>query len=705
MNIRRTLGIAALVLFGLLVAGIGVLYAMFDGERVKKELVQVVKEQKQRTLSIPGELGLSVWPSLAITLGQASLSERNSAQPFVSFDRARVSVAVLPLLSRQVSVSAVELVGLKATVVKHKDGSFNFSDLLESSASEQDATNPKPADPANTKGEPVRIDVAAIQLSGAQLLWIDEKTGSRSTVSNLDISTGRIQADTASQTYLVNKVAIAATGKSGADTFDLRLDAPSVNVAADKATGDTVKLVAKLTGDKKNVQATLSLSGIQGSPQALNVAKVALDLDATAGEARVRGSLESPLRVNVQTEEVALDKLTGKLEVAHPAMPMKQMTLPIAGHVRADLAKSTADVALNTQFDESKIALQAGIAKFAPLAFGFDLDIDQLNVDKYFPPAPPASAGSANGAPAGPSGADPKVDPKVDLSALKGLNVSGMLKVGALQVSNIKLQKLQAKFSVLGGRLSVAPMSANLYQGTLAGSLSASAANNSIALKQTLSGVNIGPLLKDVADKDMLDGRGNVVLDVQADGATVGAMKKSLAGTAALSLKDGAIKGINLGKSFRELKARLGGGGGGADSTQKANSSDKTDFSEMSASFKITNGVARNDDLAMKSPFIRLGGAGDIDMGNSQLNYLAKASVVNTEAGQEGKELDQLKGLTIPVRLSGPFSSPSYKIEWSNLISDAAKAKVQAQVEEKKQEVKQKVEDAVKDKLKGLLGR
>ena len=281
--------------------------------------------------------------------------------------------------------------------------------------------------------------------------------------------------------------------------------------------------------------------------------------------------------------------------------------------------------------------------------------------------------------------------------------MSGTLQIGAFQVSNIKLQKLQAKLSVLGGRLAVAPLSANLYHGALAGSLSANAADNSVALKQTLSSVNIGPLLKDVADKDMLDGKGNVVLDVQTDGPTVGAMKKSLDGTASLSLKDGAIKGINLGKSFRELKAKLGGGG--ADSTQQANSNDKTDFSEMTASFKIANGVARNDDLAMKSPFLRLGGAGDIDIGNSQLNYLAKASVVNTEAGQAGKELDQLKGLTIPVRLSGPFSSPSYKIEWSNLISDAAKAKVQAQVEEKKQEVKQKVEDAVKDKLKGLLGR
>jgi AsmA protein len=702
MKIRRVIGIAALMLFGLVLIGVGVLYAIFDGERIKKEISLIVKEQKQRTLDIPGELGLSIWPNIAITAGKASLSERNSALPFVSFDSARVSVALWPLLSRQLSVSAVEFAGLKTTVVKHKDGSFNFSDLLSAiePAARPDAEKAGgPADTPDAPGKPVYIDVAAIKLTGAQLVWIDEKAATQSTLSNLDISTANIEIDTANSYYLANKVAIAATGMKGDDSFELRLDAPRVLVAADKASGESIALTAKLSSAKHKVAAKLTLNRIQGSVQALSASTVALELDANSDGVTVQGSMESPLAVDIQARTVALEKLTGKLDVAHPLMPMKRMALPLSGHVRADLAKSTADIGLTTEFDESKVAIQLGIAKFAPLAAGFDLDISQLNLDKYFPPPASATAGAtAKG------GSDkPSADPKVDLSMLNGLNLSGMAKIGALQVSNVKLTNLQAKFSVLDGLLSITPFSANLYHGTVAGSLIANAKGNSVVLKQTLSDVNVGPLLKDVADKDMLEGRGNVVLDVQTDGATVGAMKKSLDGTASFSLKEGAIKGINLAKSFRELKAKLGGRA--QDTAQKANSGEKTDFSELTGSFKIAAGVARNDDLAMKSPFLRLGGAGDIDIGNSQLNYLAKASVVNTEAGQEGKELDQLKGLTIPVRLSGPFSSPNYKIELGSLLSDAAKAKVQAQVEEKKQEVKQKVEDAVKDKLKGLLGR
>ena len=95
-------------------------------------------------------------------------------------------------------------------------------------------------------------------------------------------------------------------------------------------------------------------------------------------------------------------------------------------------------------------------------------------------------------------------------------------------------------------------------------------------------------------------------------------------------MRDGAIKGINLAESARNAKAALGGKQAKADATQK------TDFSEMSASFKITNGVAHNDDLKVKAPLLRLGGAGNLDIGNNTIDYVAKATLVATAKGQGG---------------------------------------------------------------------
>ena len=190
---------------------------------------------------------------------------------------------------------------------------------------------------------------------------------------------------------------------------------------------------------------------------------------------------------------------------------------------------------------------------------------------------------------------------------------------------------------------------------------------------------NINPLMKDAIEKDLPEGRGNVAVDVTTAGTTVAALKKGLNGTASMNLRDGAIKGINLAKTFRETKAVFTTR---KDAVQQAKQTEKTDFSELTGTFRIANGVARNDDLSMKSPFIRLGGAGDINIGEDRMDYLAKASVVASAGGQGGKDLDHLKGMPVPVRVSGPFDKLSYNIEFGGLVAEAAKAKVEEKLKE-----------------------
>ncbi|MDP2783121.1 MAG: AsmA family protein [Sulfurimicrobium sp.] len=691
MKALRILGIAVGLVLALLAAGIGVLYALFDGEKIKAELSRAVLEQKQRKLDIAGKLELSVWPSVGIKLGRLTLSEPGGNAEFLALESARVEVAVMPLLSKQVQVQRVEVNGLKAAVVKKKDGTLNIADLLGGDAEKQKAgpgAAPKDVPPGDTGSTPLRFDIAGIKVANAQFTWRDEKSGSTTTLSNLDLGTGRVQADTARQTLEVDALAFMAKGKSGADAFELKLDAPKLAISPEKAGGESLSLAATLAGSGRTVAAKLVLSGVEGNAQALKIGKLALDLDARSGETVVKAHLDSPVAANLAAQTVALEKLAGSIDLANPQMPMKQVRLPLAGNLHADLAKHTATIELATQFDESKIATKLRVAKFAPLALGFDLDIDQINVDKYLPPKAKEEKPAAQG--------------KLDFSALKGLDVNGAIRIGSLQVSKLKLARLNAKLSIAGGRLDVAPLTLNLYEGSANGSLSLNAAGNSVVLKQNLAGISINPLMKDLADKDLVEGRGSVALDITSHGDSVTAMKKALGGSASISLKNGAVKGINLAQSLRDLKGTLGAASGKReDTTQQAKAGDKTDFSELTASLKIAHGVAHNEDLAMKSPFLRLSGAGDIDIGGGQMNYLAKASVVASSAGQGGQGLDQLKGLTVPVRVSGPFENLAYKIEFGSLVEDVAKAKL----EEKKQEVKAKVEDKMKDKLKGLFGK
>ena len=665
----------AVIIFGVLAAilvGLIVFVATtFDSARLKAELTSFVQEKKQRTLRIDGDVALSFWPNVGIRLGKASLSEYRSDKEFAAIDGARVSVAVMPLLSKRIVVDSVELDGARVTLIKHKDGTLNIADLLSKDKSDS---------------APVQVDISGIQVGNARLTWVDEQSGQSTVVSGLDLTTGAIAADTGKQVFQAAAVKLAAKGKTGSDAFEVRLELPKLAVSGGQASGERLLLTANLVGGERRVAATLTITGIESGAESIKIDKVELEADATVGDATVKGKLATNLSAKPAEQVFAFDKIEGNIELASPKMPMKSVKLPLSGHLRAELAKQAAQGALTTRFDDSTIALKFDVEKFSPLALGFDLDIDQLNVDKYLPPAKPGDAGKAGKA--GDGG-------KLDLSALKGLNVHGAVRIGRFQINQVKANNIKLQVKATGGKLDIAPHSMNLYDGTLTGALSVNADGNSVAVSETLTGININPLMKDLANQDLLEGNGNVRFDITTRGETVGAMKKALGGTASVVLRNGALKGINLAQSFREAKALLSSR---QDAVQQAKATDKTDFSELTASFRIANGVAHNQDLSAKSPFLRLGGAGDIDIGNGRLDYVAKASVVATSGGQGAKELAHLQGLTVPVRARGPFDQLSYQIEYAALAEGAVKAKV----EEKKEELKQRAKDEV---LKGLFGR
>ena len=426
----------------------------------------------------------------------------------------------------------------------------------------------------------------------------------------------------------------------------------------------------------------LKIAALEGTGSAFTISSIALDIDATVGGNGVKGRIETPVSASLSEKTWALPKVVANLTFSGPAIPQKSVTIPIQAAFKADLAKQSAAAEITTRFDESSIRAKFAATKFAPLHATFDLNVDTLNLDRYIAQKP---AGES------------KPDARIDLAPLKGPSVSGTVQVGSLKASGASLANLKAEIKLAGGKLEVLPYSADLYGGKLAGSLGVDATANRFEIKNTVTGVALGPLLRDVAKKDMLDGQGNLKVDVTTTGATVPALKKALSGSAKIEVKDGAIKGINLAESVRNFKSTLG-----SKSSQAAgDSTKKTDFTEMSGSFVIKNGVAHNDDLKAASPFLRLSGSGDIDIGNSVLDYTAKATLAATGKGQGGAA--DVAGITVPVKLSGTFDKPSWSIDFSAMLGNLGGA-----VGGAAGKVTDSVKSAtggVKDKLKGLFGK
>ena len=72
----------------------------------------------------------------------------------------------------------------------------------------------------------------------------------------------------------------------------------------------------------------------------------------------------------------------------------------------------------------------------------------------------------------------------------------------------LKLADVNAQLNAANGRVTVAPHSAKLYEGTISGEVAVDANKNHIALKEQLQNVSVGPILRDFAEQDRLEGQG-----------------------------------------------------------------------------------------------------------------------------------------------------------------------------------------------------
>lgn len=729
--------VAGLVLLVVIVVAFVAL--TFDPEKYKPEIVNLVKEKTGRTLAIDGKIGLTFFPKIGAAVDRLTLSEPNGTKPFARIGEARVAIALIPLFSKKVIVDRVTLADLSVDLVRGKDGRTNFDDLL--GAPEGKAAQPAKTPPPGTSASPAMLDIGGIELRNANVGWRDEQNGTNVRVSKLNLTTGRIASGVPGKLHFSARVdgtqpkvavdaevetgysfdfatqAVALTGLDASVRGDLpgatgleatakgdniaidpkakrvdlaglkltakskdglegRFSVPRLALAPEQAKSEAIDGALKFSAGEQALDAKLALSAVEAKGKQIEFPSLAADVSFKQGKFSVQGKLATPVSINLAASEAQLAKIIGDFAVQSPDIPAKTIKVALTGSAGANWEKETARTALVAKVDDSTIQAKASVAGFGAPAINFDVAADRLNVDRYRPTQSAGGGKPAQGGGGSPGGADE--DAKIDLSALKTLNANGSLRIGALTVNNIKAQNVEVKLRAAGGRVDVDPIAANLYKGSAAGNARIDANSNAFAVKQSLKGVEIGPLLRDAAGKDVLEGRGAVNLDVTTAGPTVAALKRGLNGNASLSLRDGALKGVDVAGTLRKAKALLGRQ---TAVEEQAQGGAKTDFSELSATFVIKNGIAHNDDLQGKSPLLRLSGAGDINIPTDSVDYILKASVVGTSTGQGGKDLSEVHGVTAPVHITGTFDNLKYRVDVGALAADVAKGAIARELE------------------------
>lgn len=651
---KRPLRIGLLALgavAALLLAGAAVLVARFDGEALAALLTERLQRDHDRRLRFDGGLTLGLWPRLAVRSGALSLSEPGSDRVAVQADALRLAVDLLPLLRRQLVVDRVELDGLRATVTRHADGRTSFDDLL--------APRPDEGTAAATGGPPFTLALAGLRLRDAALVLDDRRAGRRWTLDALRTETGAL-----------------AVGEPAA-----------------------LKLQARLRADRPQVDAALTLAGevlvhaaAGSAARGVSSPQLALTLDGTVAGAALRASLTTPLTLDPGAGTLALPELVLSLTLPRPGG--EPLALQARGDATLALSPLSGAARLAGRLHDSDFDARLRLHGVASPAMELALRLDRLDLDRFLGAAAPAGAPAS---PAGVAGAAPGLP---DLRALRGLDAAGELTVRQFGAAGLKAADLQLRWRALGGRLVVDPLAATLYQGRLSGSAALTTeARPRATLRGRLDDVAVGPLLHDLLGRAPLEGRGDVVLDLTAGGGDAAALVRSLAGSGRIALRDGLVRGVNVAQVLRQVGAAVGGRV--AEHTGTGSAAERTDFSALTGSFMVQGGVLRNDDLAAQAPLLRLAGAGTVDLGAGQLDYLLRASVVESLQGQGGAELQALRGLTLPVRLSGPLDAVRYRVELEALLEERARQALR----EKGRAVEDRAKQELGDKLRELLRR
>ncbi|HUH85808.1 MAG TPA: AsmA family protein [Stellaceae bacterium] len=626
---KLLIGVGILVL--LLVIAVVAIPFFVPVDSLKAELVTKVKEATGRDLRVEGPVSFSILPSIALVAQNVSFSNPPGASSpdMARFSKLDVALKLMPLLSRRVEIAKLTLVDPVINLEIDKQGRPNWQ--FGAAAAAAKPTSPAPAAPATPAGG------GGASLSGLEL---DDVGLDNGTLSYVDQRSGE---------------------KLELDKVSMRLSLPGLD-SPFKADGSAV-----YRGEKMSLTMTVadpgSLMREKGS-----AATVKLDSKPVAFDFSGSAAGTTPLKLDgtVSLKVPSVRGLAQWAGVAFNAPGTGFGLLAISGKVSYagnKIGFSEAKLSLDQINAQGELAVDTGGAR--PSLKG-KLDVDKLDVNPYLAPE---TAAKSSGGGAGWS------DTPLELGALKAADIDFNLTANSLLYRKLQIGKSALAMHLKDGRFEADLAQLALYQGSGKGKVVVDGSGSvpAIEAQVALSQVQLEPLLKDYMAMDRLSGVGAINFNVTGHGKSERDIIGTLGGNGNLNVANGKIKGMNLVAMVKNVGSAFEGG---------SKSTQETDFTSLTGTFTIVNGIAHNNDLQLKSADVPMTGAGTIDLPRRTVDY---------------KVTPRLAGVAVAVNIKGPWDNLSYQPDLAGMGSELLKGGAKG------------VEGAIKknpaDALKGLLGR
>jgi AsmA protein len=176
------------------------------------------------------------------------------------------------------------------------------------------------------------------------------------------------------------------------------------------------------------------------------------------------------------------------------------------------------------------------------------------------------------------------------------------------------------------------------------------------------NGISVLAASEALAGLHRIDGRGAARAVLQTRGGNVRELVGALAGAGSVTVKDGAVIGVNIAGMLRQVMTL------GLD--RSAGEQQRTDFAEAGANFQIAKGILRTQDLQMHAPLLKLEGAGAVDLPKRTIDMRVTPKLATTlkDQGASGESALQAG---IPFVVQGPYASPSVRFDLNGTLTSA----------------------------------
>ncbi len=688
------LTVVAVVLVAVVVAGVAVLKSM-DFNEYRGLIAEQVKAATGRDLTIAGDLRLdiSLAPAVAVEGVTFANAPWGSRPEMVTLRRLEVQVELLPLLTGDVRVTRIVLVGLDALLETDGKGRGNWEFAAPEEAAGQAAEEDGAAVPL-----PV---VHEVRIRDLKVAYRDGRTGRR-TVIGLDSLEARAEGlDSPLHLALkgaFNGAPFEATGRFGSVNRVIEGRPLPVFVEAN-AFGASVRVEGDIGQPREATGLNVTVS-VRGEELARAVEAVRAQVPAledlelpTVGpyslSARIRGSAEklsvSDIDVSIGRAGLVLVKVTGGVEDAvratgldlsfaiegrdlSPLSRAAGVTLPkgpvfrIAGRLTGGGGGYAVDD-LTAKLGNSDLAGRVAVTLGGQRPrLEARLSSKQIDLDEFLPPAakePPAGEGKGktetekeNGKEGGAVrlfSADP-----LPLDGLRAADAKLAFRAERVKVRGLVLGDVAVEVALSDGRLVVRPLTASVAGGRVSGDITVDAGGATPRLAVALDArkVDLGRVLKDMAITDIVETRLDAKISVKGGGASVRAIMAGLDGDILATLGEGRIntKAVDL---------------AGADLLTEAFTSlnplaEKDDTTHLICAvvrMPISNGVATADKgIAVETTKMNVVGSGTVNLKTETLDLAVRPRA------KEGLGIG-VGGLAGLVRIEGTLAEPRVGID------------------------------------------